>query len=116
MLKPYYSFLFLLIIYYGHILTGHTRSFGNNIDSYVNVVDLGVVPNSPNDQAIVLQQILDDYENIYIPQGEYVLSKITIPSNRRIVTDGYRTKFVQSVGMKNYDYMVRIQGTKNIHI
>lgn len=63
-----------------------------------NVKRYGVLGNGIADDTDALQAIINARRLIYIPGGTYVVSRLTVPSNTTIITDGLDTIFQQKAG------------------
>ena len=81
-----------------------TGSVATNVEAKlaqtVSVKDFGAVGNGMTDDTAAIQAALTAAERVYFPTPtvSYLVSSISIPANRTLVTDGVSTKFQQVTG------------------
>ena len=85
---------------------------------YVNLKDFGVKGDGKTDDTAKIQEVLNEYDNIYIPKGEYIVSStLTINKKTKILSDGNgvikpkMTDDVIRIASENCEINVNIDGS-----
>jgi len=95
-------------------VTGASGAWVRSFDKVVNAMWFGI-PNAVDDTAI-LQAIITKYRDVYLPNaGNYIVSRISVPANTRIRTDGFNTHVIQKSGTGAAIEIFEIAGS-NVHI
>lgn len=91
-------------LYFTPSAARNTVAFRQDLE-YVNVKNLGAVADGVTDETTLLQGIITNNRSVYFPAGTYLVSTLNIPSDTRILTDGYLTIFKAKSGVVG-DYSV----------
>lgn len=85
---------------------------------YVNLKDFGVKGDGKTDDTAKIQEVLNEYDNIYIPTGEYIVSSpLVINKKNKIISDGdgiikpTMTDDVIRIASENCEINVNIDGS-----
>lgn len=84
-------FILFFIILYSFSGIGFSQSESEKGDAYLDVVELGISPESEEDQTEAIQKIIDqanEGETVFFPEGVYLVRTIQLKSGVNILSKG----------------------------
>lgn len=81
----------------------------------VSFTTLGIIPNTGDDLTLKINQALIAYRNLFIPNGDYLISSINIPANTVITTQGRGVRFIQKAASGEGTRVIKVVGS-NVYL
>lgn len=103
----------------GDLILGLVRSRGGHLSlrDFASIKDYGVNGDGVTDVSSVFTLAFSENDVVYAPTPDvsYVISSITIPTGKSLITDGYSTIFQQVVGVSEGTRMIKVGGS-NVYV
>lgn len=97
------------------LVSSSTGKIENASLEYLNVKLNGIVADGVTDETSAIQTLITNNRSVYFPAGTYLVSTLNIPSDTRILTDGYLTIFKEKSGVVGDYPVLNIIGSR-VHI
>lgn len=81
----------------------------------VSFTTLGIIPNTGADLTLKINQAIITHRNVFVQNGDYVVSSIEIPSNTVITTQGSGVRFIQKAGSGEGTRVIKVVGS-NVYV